>query len=149
MSLATLSDATNRLGRPGTPDEQVMLTNFLEDAEAEILRRAPNALVRAGTDAPFAQRLKSVECAAALRASRLPVGVDLITPQSGNTDFSPATQVGFIQILRREWRSLGVANSEVVAMTPGLEEARKNSYFYADYDQGYRGIGSGWDFWQL
>jgi hypothetical protein len=142
VSLATLTDVTDRLGRPGTPDEQVMLTNFLEDAEAEILRRAPNALTRAGTDTAFARRLVSVECSAALRASRLPVGVDLIPPDVGVTDFNPATQVGYIQILRREWRSLGVANAEIVTLTPGIKEAYENSRYYRRYE-GYED-GWGW-----
>jgi len=135
MAVASNSDASDRLGRPFTTDEAAMISAYLNDAEAEILRRLPDAVTDSTTDANFKQRLIAVECTAALRAARLPAGVDLVIPENGAVNYNPASQVGYIQILRREWRSLGAQNSEVVGLTPGITDVREN--WFPDFEPGW------------
>lgn len=131
MTVATVEDATNRLGRPATADEEIKLSALLEDAEAEIVRRIPDMVLRTTTDANFKQRVILVECSAALRAARLPYGIDLVTPETGTVEFNPATQVGFISILRREWKTLGVGTMSIAGLTPGIDQVEAN---FKDYD---------------
>jgi hypothetical protein len=119
MAHATPEDVSNRLGRPFNPGEETRVEAFLEDAEAEVLRKAPNILTDVETDEALSQRLKSVECSVVLRAARLPNSLDQVVPAIEGTGYSsvPQTQ-GAIYLRRSEMRSLGIRLTGVASMTP-------------------------------
>lgn len=108
MALATVSDLSDRVGRPLYPEEQPKASAYLEDAEARILARIPDALTRADLDPVFRANLVSVECAVAIRAARIGEGVDAAAPADGSISYSPHSQAGYVAVRRSEWRQLGV-----------------------------------------
>lgn len=108
MAFATVDDAAERVGRPLAPEEAAQVSAYLEDAEARILVRVPDALERANLEPVFGANLVSVECAVAIRAARIAEGVDAPLPTDGSIAYSPASQAGYVAIRRSEWRSLGV-----------------------------------------
>lgn len=108
MAVATIDDVTARVGRTLYPEEQNKAAAYLEDAEARILSRVPDAVTRADTDPAFRANLISVECAATIRASRIGEGVTAAVPADGSISYSPQSQAGYVAIRRTEWRSLGV-----------------------------------------
>lgn len=107
MAFTTVEQLADRVGRPLAPEELAEAEAYLQDAEARILARIPDALIRAATDSVFADNLVSVECAVALRASRLAEGVNLSYPNDSSIGYSPQAQAGYVAVRRAEWRQLG------------------------------------------
>lgn len=108
MAVATVEEVAARVGRNLFPEEQSKAQAYLEDAEARILTRVPDAVTRAGTDPAFRANLISVECAVAIRAARIGEGVTAAVPADGSISYSPQSQAGYVAVRRTEWRSLGV-----------------------------------------
>lgn len=107
MPVATTDDVAARVGRPLYPEEENQAAAYLEDVEARILQRIPNAVEQAESDPVFRSNLISVECAAAIRAARLAEGVNAAPPADGSISYSPQSQAGYVAIRRAEWRQLG------------------------------------------
>lgn len=107
MAVATVEDVSARVGRSLYPEEHNQAAAYLDDAEARILARIPDAVTRAGTDAVFRSNLVSVECAITIRAARIGEGVDAAAPADGSISYSPQSQAGYVAVRRAEWRQLG------------------------------------------
>src|SRR5690606_3949301 len=107
MAYATAEDISARAGRPLAPEELAEAEAYLEDAEARILARIPDALEKAANADSFAGNLVSVECAVALRAPRLADGVQLTYPTDPSGTHSPQATAGDVAVRRSEWRQLG------------------------------------------
>lgn len=127
MSLATATDVAVRVGRELNPLEIDQVTAYLADAEAAILHKLPDSLTKAGTDATFAQNLKSVEISVALRAARLTDAVQSAYPNTENWSTQPGYSRANVTILDSEWRKLGLTwytsfelNSNQGALPPGF-----------------------------
>lgn len=108
MAIATVQDMSDRVGRTLYPEEQPKAAAYLEDAEARILARVPDALTRADADPVFRSNLVSVECAVAIRAARIGEGVEAAPPADGSISYNPQSQAGYVAVRRSEWRQLGV-----------------------------------------
>lgn len=108
MSLANATDVAVRVGRDLNPAEQDQVTAYLEDAESAILAKLPNALTKAGTDAVYAQNMKSVEISVALRAARITDAVQAAYPNTENWTTHPGYSRANVTILDSEWRKLGL-----------------------------------------
>lgn len=108
MSLATATDVAVRVGRELNPLEQDQVTAYLEDAEAAILAKLPNALTKSGTDAVYAQNLKSVEISIALRAARITDAVQAAYPNTEDWTTQPGYSRANVTVLDSEWRKLGL-----------------------------------------
>jgi hypothetical protein len=88
---------------------------MLEDLEVEIQRYSPDRL----TDADWIPAVKSVSCAAVLRAARLPDGLTTVVPAEEGAGFSsaPNTQ-GAVYLRRSERRTLGLPLTGSVKIVP-------------------------------
>jgi Phage protein Gp19/Gp15/Gp42 len=115
MTIATWTDVQNRLGRPLTPLEKTRVSALLEDLEVEIMRYAKDRL----TDPDWVAAVKSVSCAAVLRAARLPDGLTNVVPAEEGAGFSsaPNTQ-GAVYLRRSERRTLGLPLTGSVSIVP-------------------------------
>src|SRR5690606_2140403 len=98
-----------RVGRPLVDNEPEQAQAYLDDAEARILSRIPDAVSRANEDDTFRANLISVECAVAIRAARLAESVDVEIPADGSISYNPRSQPGYVAVRRSEWRQLGAA----------------------------------------
>lgn len=108
MSLATATDVAVRVGRDLNPSEQDQVTAYLADAESAILAKLPTALTKAGTDAVYAQNLKSVEISIALRAARITDAVQAAYPGTEDWSTHPGYSRANVTVLDSEWRKLGL-----------------------------------------
>jgi hypothetical protein len=126
MSLATASDVAVRVGRALNTLETSQVTAYLADAESAVLAKLPDALTKAGTDANYAQNLKSVEISVALRAARITDAVQAAYPSTEDWTTHPGYSRANVTILDSEWRKLGltwytsfVMNQNQVTLPPG------------------------------
>lgn len=108
MSLATATDVAVRVGRELNPLEQDQVSAYLEDAESAILAKLADALTKAGTDAVYAQNLKSVEISIALRAARITDAVQAAYPSTEDWTTHPGYSRANVTVLDSEWRKLGL-----------------------------------------
>jgi hypothetical protein len=136
VTVATANDVEARVGRPLTAQELARVTAYLDDAESEILRVAPDRL----TDPDWIPAVRSVECAMVIRAARLPDDVNSVVPDLETTGYQsrPLTQ-GAIYLRRDERRRLGIPLVGVGRVTPDASSV--------DYEiawPGYHPPGSEW-----
>jgi len=108
MTVATATDVQIRLGRDLNPAEEAQVTAYLEDAEAAILSKLPDAVTKAGTDATYAKNLKSVEISITLRAARLTDAVQAAYPNTEDWQTHPGYSRANVTVLDSEWRKLGL-----------------------------------------
>ena len=108
MSLATAADVAARVGRALNTAEITQVTAYLADAESAILSKLPDALTKAGTDAVYAQNLKSVEISITLRAARLTDAVQAAYPNTEDWQTQPGYSRANVTVLDSEWRKLGL-----------------------------------------
>jgi hypothetical protein len=108
MSLATAADVAVRLGRALNTLESSQVSAYLADAESAILAKLPDALTKAGTDAVYAQNLKSVEISIALRAARITDAVQAAYPGTEDWQTQPGYSRANVTVLDSEWRKLGL-----------------------------------------
>lgn len=128
MSLATATDVAVRVGRELNPLEQDQITAYLEDAEAAILSKLPNALTKAGTDPVYAQNLKSVEISVALRAARITDAVQAAYPNTEDWQTHPGYSRANVTVLDSEWRKLGLVWYTSFNLGPSLTELPPGFY---------------------
>lgn len=108
MSLATATDVAVRVGRDLNPSEITQVNAYLADAESAILAKLPDAVTKAGTDATYAQNLKSVEISITLRAARITDAVQAAYPNTENWTTQPGYSRANVTVLDSEWRKLGL-----------------------------------------
>lgn len=110
MAIATVADATARLGRPATPEEETALAARLDDAEAALVVRIRDlvAQVTAAPDGWLAQAVVSVECEIALRAAGLAARITNVQPGAGSIVELPDNRPGVVFVRSEEWRRLGI-----------------------------------------
>lgn len=108
MSHATPDDVRKRLGRPLNPGEIDQITEYLEDAEAALLRKLPNLLSDAVTNPTLAQNLVAVECSIAQRAARLTDAIQSAYPNTESLQINPDTRRANVTVLDSEWRKVGL-----------------------------------------
>lgn len=139
MTVASADDVQARLGRPLTPLERTRVTAFLEDIEVEIRRYAPDRL----TDAAWIPAVKSVSCAAVLRAARLPDGLTSIVPADEGAGFSsaPNTQ-GAVYLRRSERRTLGLPLTGSADMSPSAADTNAGTNVEQLWAEGWSFSGS-------
>jgi hypothetical protein len=115
MTVASVADITARVTRPLTPGEEAQAAAMLEDIEVEIRRYGPDRL----TNPAWIPAVKSVSCAAVIRAMRLPTQLQSVVPSFEGAGFSstPDTQ-GAVYLRRSERRTLGFRLNGVVPGTP-------------------------------
>lgn len=112
-TIATLADATSRLGRPATPSEAAALSARLVDAEAALIVRLPDLTVRAQPAGWFRDAVIGVECDIALRACGLSSRITVVQPGSGTVEEMVDGRPGFVSVRGEEWRRLGVFPMDV------------------------------------
>lgn len=108
MAHATPADVAARLGRGLTGGESDQVAAYLEDAEATILSKLPDLLTTVGTNPVLSQALTSVECAVALRASRITDAVQSAYPTTENWSAPSGSSRANVTVLDTEWRKLGL-----------------------------------------
>lgn len=118
MALATTDNVGTRLGRPLVNDEITQVAAYLEDAEAKILGKLPNALTKAGTDPVYSATLLAIECSIALRAARITDAVQAAYPTTENWSAPSGSSRANVTILDTEWRALGLVWYSVFTLTP-------------------------------
>lgn len=128
MSLANATDVATRVGRELNTLEQNQVTAYLEDAEAAILAKLPDALTKAGLDAVYAQNMKSVEISVALRAARITDAVQAAYPNTEDWTTHPGYSRANVTILDSEWRKLGLRWYTSFNLGPNLTELPPGFY---------------------
>lgn len=108
MSHATADDVETRLGRDLNPGERDQITEYLEDAEAALLRKLPNLLSDSVTDPVLAGNLRAVECSIALRAARITDAVQAAYPGTENWSVPQGSSRANVTVLDSEWRKVGL-----------------------------------------
>jgi len=116
VAVATLADATERLGRTPLPDEGLAITARLEDAEAAIMVRIPSLLTQTSLDLTFKQNVIGIECDIAFRSLGLHNRIDTVTPAPGTIVEMQDGRPGYVTVRGEEWRRLGL--SEFSAVNP-------------------------------
>lgn len=115
MAVATPADVANRLGRPLTAKEQTQVTEYLEDAEAEIVRLGFKNIA----DPDWAPLIKKVECAVVKRAARLGDAITQVIPGDEGIGYANQPQSsGNVYLRREERRSLGLPLTGAARITP-------------------------------
>lgn len=138
MALATLADATARLGRTPLPDEATAIVARLEDAEAAIMVRISDLLVQAGLDLVFKQNVIGIECDIVFRALGLHNRIDTVSPAPGTIVEMADGRPGFISVRTEEWRRLGLHEFGVVNPYPSPFED------FLLLDPNVLGLNAGW-----
>lgn len=138
MTVATYSDVAARIGRNLTTFERGRVEAYLQDAEVEIGRTAPDRL----TDPLWRNAVVSVECSVVIRAARLMDSLTQVVPEIEGAGFAstPATQ-GAVYLRRSERRTLGLKNTAAVqgAPDPVIPPTTDTPWLWAWEDDG------GWD----
>lgn len=120
MSVASPDDVAERLGRPLNPEEELTVTNLLEDAEVKIRIKGGASRL---TDPVWHAHVIEVECDMVLRAARLSAKVSGLIPATENLeDGDPAFQNSYRTpyLTRDNRRTLGLRLNGMAGYGPSV-----------------------------
>ena len=134
-SHATPADVATRLGRPLTSPEEDQIEAYLEDAEAKILGKLPEALTKSATSPIYSAILRAVECSIALRAARITDAVQAAYPNTEDWSTPPGSSRANVTVLDTEWRALGLVWYSSFTLNPEPEDDGAWPSWYDAYFQ--------------
>lgn len=120
MAYAEASDVTVRWGKADVEDEILALIGVrLDDVERQIKKRIPDLDTKVD-DENFLADLIQVESDAVLRLARNPEGY--LSETDGNYTYMLRQELstGELEILPREWNTLGVNKSGMFVIVPNV-----------------------------
>lgn len=136
MALATRPDVEARLGPVETPEKRLLVQTLLDAAEARLVSRIPDLVVKSGLDAEFRANAVSVEADAVARVMRNPEGFRSENTGPFQNTYDTRAAAGFLTILKEEWRLLGVSGAFTI--TPSLPPVDTMPFQVYDLLYGWR-----------